>query len=343
VVVKLIEHQQNSLLAICIPTYNHAEPLRKCLEGLIPQTSKYNIPIYISDNASMDNTKEVIAQFKKEYPFLFYKRNPENLGVDINMLNAVHMASTKYVWALGARRIILPSILEKIYDILSKENLDLLILNDLNPTFFVPKTQAYNSAHKVFRDLNRNLTGLGFQILPKEAWDIEIAKKYSNTDWTVFGIALEYIANKSDLKAYFLSEPVATSSGASKWLPRTYQIWTSWKKVVKSLPSFYSDEEKEFIIQKSVNYFFGGKNFNLIERRSQGIYNAKVFEELRQDLIYYGKISPTVAYVIAKFPTLPLKLYYRTYAFARTFARLFIHQNAALNPNTRHAKRLTYA
>jgi abequosyltransferase len=340
--VKLIEHQQNSLLAICIPTYNHAEPLRKGLESLIAQASKRNIPIYVSDNASTDNTKEVIAHFKKEYPFLFYKRNPENLGVDVNMINAVNMASTKYVWALGARRIILPEMLEKIYDTLSKENLDLLVLNDLNPTFYVPKTQEFDSAHKVFRDLNRNLTGLGFQILPKDAWSIEVAKKYCETDWTVFGIALEYIANKTNLKAYFLSEPCATSSGASKWLPRTYQIWKSWKKVVRALPSFYSDEEKEFVIQKSVNYFFGGKNFNLIERRSQGIYNAKVFEELRQDFVYYGKISPTFAYVIAKFPTFPLKLYYRTYALARTFARLFIHQNAALNPNTRNAKRLAY-
>jgi abequosyltransferase len=330
------------LLSICIPTYNHAEPLRKCLESIIPQASKLNIPIYISDNASTDNTKEVISSFKKEYPFLFYKRNTENLGVDVNMINAVYMATTKYIWALGARRIILPGMLEKIYDVLSKENLDLLVLNDLNPTFFVPKTGSYDSAHKIFRVLNRNLTGLGFQILPKDAWNIEVAKKYSATDWTVFGIALEYIANKRAIKAYFIAEPVATSSGASKWLPRTYQIWKSWKKVVMSLPSFYSSDEKEFVIEKSVNYFFGGKNFNLIERRAQGIYNAEVFEDIRQDLDNYGKISPTYAYVVAKFPTLPLKLYYRTYALTRTFARLFIHQNAALNPNTRHAKRLTY-
>jgi abequosyltransferase len=331
------------LLSICIPTYNHAEPLIKCLESLIPQASKYNIPIYVSDNASTDSTIHVINRFKKEYMLLFYKRNSKNLGVDVNMVKAVNMASTKYVWALGARRIILPGMIDKIYAALSEQNLDLLILNDLNPIFYVPKTQAYHSAIKIFHELNRNLTGLGFQIMPKEAWNPEVIKKYGETDWTVFGVSLEYIANKTNLKAYFIAEPCAASSGASKWLPRTYQIWTSWKKVVRSLPSVYSDAEKEFVIEKSANYFFGGNNFNLIERRSQGIYNVKVFEELRQDLVYYGRMSPTFAYVIAKFPAFLLKFYYITYSMARKTVRLFIRQKSAINPKNNPKSRLAYA
>ena len=110
------------------------------------------------------------------------------MGVDQNIVSAVHIASSKYVWALGARRIILPEMLEKIYKILSQSNLDLLVLNDLNPTFSVPESKAYHSAHHVFRELNRNLTGLGFQVLPLEAWKLEVAKKYAGTDWTVFGV-----------------------------------------------------------------------------------------------------------------------------------------------------------
>ena len=317
--------------------------MKKCLESLIPQARKYNIPIYVSDNASTDNTTEMLDHFKKNYPYLYSKTNSKNMGVDKNMVSAVHMASSRYVWALGARRIILPGVVDKIYNILNQNTLDLLILNDLNPTFSAPKSDTYSSAHDIFRELNRNLTGLGFQILPLEAWKTEVAEKYAETDWTVFGVALEYIANKNNLNAFFLSEPIATASGESKWIPRTFQIWTSWKKVINSLPYFYSDAEKECVIQKSVNYFFGGRGFNLIDRRAQGIYNSKIFEAYREDLVHYGKLSPTFAYVVSKFPTLPLKLYGRLYAALRTIARIFIHQNAALNPNTRRAKRITYA
>jgi len=252
------------------------------------------------------------------------------------------MASSKYVWALGARRIILPGMLERIYKILTKFNLDLLVLNDLNPTFLVPKSKVYSSAHAVFRELNRNLTGLGFQVLPLEAWKTEVTEKYDGTDWTVFGVALEFIADKKNLNAFFLSEPCATSSGSSNWIPRNFQIWTSWKKVVHSLPNFYSEDEKEFVIEKSVNYFFGGRGFNLINRRTQGIYNSKIFEAYREDFVHYGKLSPTFAYTVSKFPIFPLRLYSRLYAALRIIARKFIHQNSPLNPNTRQSKRISY-
>ena len=336
--------QKNSLLSICIPTYNHADPLRKTLESMIPQAEQHNIPIYISDNASTDETISVLESFQKNYPLLFFRSNKENLGIDQNMIDAALMASSKYVWVIGARRIILPGMLNKIYEILEKSDWDILVLNDLNPTFRVPKTQIYTSAKRVFLELSRNLTGLGFEILPAEAWRSGLLAKYAGTDWTILGLSLEYIAYKKTLNAFFLSDPVATDSGQSKWIPRCFKVWVDLKKVVRSLPEVYSAAEKERVIGYLANVVFVSKfnimtmrrSLSLVSLRSEGAYNSEVFDNLREDLTKYAGYSPTLAYAIAKLPILPVKFYFRVYDAMGGVARLFIHSRAKpINPASR--------
>jgi glycosyltransferase involved in cell wall biosynthesis len=332
-----ITSRKNDLLSICIPTYNHAEPLKKCLEAMIPQAKQYNIPIYVSDNASTDNTVEILESFKKIYPFLYFKSNNENLGVDQNIVNVARMASTKYVWTFGSRRILLLGMLSKIYKILNESDWDLLVLNDLNSTFMVPESKNYSSAEKVFRELHRNLTGLGFQILPSEAWKSKSVLKYAGTQWIIFGVALEFIANKQNVNVCFISEPCATSSGDSHWKSKYFQIWTNWKKVIYSLPKIYSDDDKELVIKNSVNYLLFVSKFTLIDLRIKHIYNSNVFNAYREDLTYYGNFSPNVAYAISRLPVTPLKLYYKFYDVTRAIARTFIHQKTPLNPTRRRS------
>ena len=313
------------------------------MESIIPQAKQYNIPIYVSDNASTDNTVEILETFEKIYPFLYFRSNNENLGVDQNMVSAALMASTKYVWVFGSRRILLPGMLSKIYEILNESDLDLLVLNDLNLTYLVPESKKYSSAEKVFRELHRNLTGLGFQILPSEAWKSEYVLKYAGTEWTIFGLTLEFIATKQNLNVFFISEPCATSSGESHWKSKFFQTWTNWKKVVYSLPEIYSDDDKELVIKNSVSYLFVSKftlmdvvsKFSLIDLRIKRIYNSNVFNAYREDLTHYGNFSPNVAYAISKLPVTPLKFYYRLHLVIRTIARTFIHQKTPLNPTTR--------
>lgn len=326
-----VESRINDLLSICIPTFNHAEPLRRTLEAMVPQAQQHNIPIYISDNASKDNTREIVESFQKIYPYIYYRSNKENLGIDQNMIIAARMASSKYVWTIGARRILLPGMLDKVYQLLSERKLDILILNDLNNTFIVPKSQPYDTPQRVFRELARNLTGLGFQVLPAEAWKRKDLAKWNVTEWTIVGLALEFIADKEKLNAYFLADPVATSSGPSHWRPKFFQIWTYWKHVIRSLPAVYSDEDKEFVIKNSVRYLFASE-FTLLQLRIEHIYNAKVFKERRDDIVHDAGISPTVAYVISRLPITLLKLYFRVYADLRGTARKFIHQETPLNP-----------
>jgi hypothetical protein len=275
---------------------------------------------------------------------LFFKSNNSNLGIDQNMINVAQMATSKYCWVFGSRRILFPGMLDKIYSVLSQGDWDMIILNDQNPSFKVPKTGEYRSAQRVFRELHRNLTGVGFQIFPTETWKSQYIKKYANTEWTIFGITLEFLATRPNPKVYFLSEPCATSSGESNWKPRFFYIWHSLRKTVYNLPSsVYSMEDKEYVLEHSVDFIFVKKfgllavraRFTLVDLRLKGTYNVQVFDDFRYDLEHYSGISPTVAYLVAKTPIVVVKAYYRLYDLGRTVLRKFLKGEAPINPTQR--------
>ena len=61
----MASYQNKPLVSVCIPTYNKARYLRKSLDSIINQTYG-NLEIIISDNASPDNTEEIIKSFTDE-------------------------------------------------------------------------------------------------------------------------------------------------------------------------------------------------------------------------------------------------------------------------------------
>jgi glycosyltransferase involved in cell wall biosynthesis len=70
------------LLSICIPTYNRAEYLDKCIASIVSQKefNSEDVELVISDNASDDNTEEVVKKYKNQYKNIFYSKNKENLA-----------------------------------------------------------------------------------------------------------------------------------------------------------------------------------------------------------------------------------------------------------------------
>lgn len=72
---------QQPLLSICIPTFNRSEYLKKSIESIVCQKEFINgkVEIVISDNASTDNTENVIREFQQKYPNIYYSKNKENI------------------------------------------------------------------------------------------------------------------------------------------------------------------------------------------------------------------------------------------------------------------------
>ena len=85
---------ERPLLSICIPTYNRAEYLAKSLDSLIclPEFNTSEVEVVISDNASTDDTKQVVKNYSDKYKNIYYYRNDVNIR-DKNFPTVVQLAN----------------------------------------------------------------------------------------------------------------------------------------------------------------------------------------------------------------------------------------------------------
>lgn len=58
------------MVSICCITYNHEKFVKYALEGFLMQKTNFKYEIIIHDDASTDNTKEIIQKYKEKYPDL---------------------------------------------------------------------------------------------------------------------------------------------------------------------------------------------------------------------------------------------------------------------------------
>ena len=97
------------VLSICVPTYNRAGCLPALLDSIVEDIARLPAPwtvdtieVVVSDNASTDNTAEVISAYRTQLPHLVYVRHAENMGADRNFLAAVEAASGRWCWLMGS-------------------------------------------------------------------------------------------------------------------------------------------------------------------------------------------------------------------------------------------------
>lgn len=84
-------------LSIIIPTYNRAEYLKKCLSRVLANNYE-NLEVLVCDNASEDNTSQIINSFIDTR--LKYFKNEKNIGPERNILKLLENATGDYIFFL---------------------------------------------------------------------------------------------------------------------------------------------------------------------------------------------------------------------------------------------------
>ena len=56
------------LVSICCLTFNHEAFVRQCLDGFLMQQTSFGVEILIHDDASTDNTQNIIREYESKYP-----------------------------------------------------------------------------------------------------------------------------------------------------------------------------------------------------------------------------------------------------------------------------------
>ena len=125
----------NILLSFCIPVYNREHRIKKIIEQITSFNSD-EIEIVISDNASQDNTKEMVSKFKD--PRIKYYRNKNNVGMDANFILVIKRATGKFIFLLmDEDKVKLETIPWILSEIRKNENLSQLCgsIGDKKPRY----------------------------------------------------------------------------------------------------------------------------------------------------------------------------------------------------------------
>ena len=117
------------LLTIAIPTYGRAPFLRELLACLRLQLKDQpTVELLISDNASPDETAEVVREFERNGLELRYICNEINIGPDANFLQCFEQAAGRYVWVFGDDDLILDGGLSTVVKLLEQESPDYMFV-----------------------------------------------------------------------------------------------------------------------------------------------------------------------------------------------------------------------
>jgi len=305
----------NDLFSICIPTYNRAVILRNGLDHLIPLASRWDIPILISDNASTDDTENVVAQAKARYPFVLWHRNAENIGMDGNFEVVLRLAHTQYAWLLGDDDRIHQSALENILRRLTATSCDLLLLNGGSSNAKRGRVtgnyaQIYHDPQAFLSDLGWHATWISSLVISTRLIASLNFKKYLGSYFSHFGSLFEALAKMPEVKIQWYEKSCYYPSPSAKfsWAPLALEIFADkWTKVVLSLPDSYSPITKQVCMlshSRNTNLFSATGLLNL---RAQGAINRANIKEYRDSLAFVTDTDQRLAMLIASLPVWVLK------------------------------------
>lgn len=269
-------------LSLVIPTYNRADFLDESLRRHLPLLAKASISVHISDNASSDQTAFVVKKHQKNYPFLHYHCNTENLGADRNFEIALSLPKSKYIWLLGDTSTFDSDGFDKIVSLSQlKESFDVIILNDAGRAKNM-SNGIISDRNILLRDLGWHMTQMSTLIYSSSLLKSANFRRYRDTNFIQTGIIFEYLAYQPDISVWCLPDVNIRGfkvEGIEKkgWQSETFEIWMRrWPNFVMSLPAIYDLENKQHTI-KMHNRFAKVFSFSkLLRLRANGILTFRV-------------------------------------------------------------------
>jgi glycosyltransferase involved in cell wall biosynthesis len=156
-------------LSVILPNHNHARYLPRCLEAIFTQSVQPREVIVI-DDASTDNSRDVLANFAKRHPTLRILCNERNCGVVPTMNRGLQLVTSRFLASAAADDYILPGFYEKSLSLLERHpEAGLSFANDafqfgehgrMQPNYCGwPETPAFYDAEGICRYLRHTIAG----------------------------------------------------------------------------------------------------------------------------------------------------------------------------------------
>ncbi len=191
-----------SLFSILIPTWNRSEYLTFALSSAISQTFK-DIEVIVSDNASEDNTKQVVERFSDSR--IKYFRTKHIISAGENFNNTFFNSTGEYFILMGDDDYLLPHYLEEIYKCLSKNSdAEVFLSKTAEFDYRTKMLQIYSGANNSFREVERKkIIERYFNFIPNPhnptmaCFSKQLAEKVCKNGELYYGPFPDYLGNFS--------------------------------------------------------------------------------------------------------------------------------------------------
>lgn len=277
---------EKPLIGFGIITYNRDYLLDYVLEDLIDAIGNINIPIYIFDNCSEDQTALVYEKYRKRYENLYYKCHSKNTGSDSNFAYALTHINAKYIWMLTDGARISAQSIKNAIRILEKDEYQIVVTGAINRTEALSST-IFHDKDDLLETLGWHMTHLGSLIYNQQIVSDFNYGRYIGSRFLQTGIIFEYLA-QHETNVYFENSIKVDTYPLCKrghWDNKTVEIFAKdWFAFIMSLPVQYKVESKYVCIRKhdENTHIFG--LVNLASLRSAKAINYRKIKKYRKIL-----------------------------------------------------------
>jgi len=106
-------------ISVIMGSYNYAHYLPKALDAICNQSLE-PAEVIIVDDASSDNSVEIIKEYQKKYPFIRLEQNEKNQGIIKTANYAIRLTTSEYVVFCAADDEVMPDFFKKSVEMLEK-------------------------------------------------------------------------------------------------------------------------------------------------------------------------------------------------------------------------------
>ncbi len=121
-------------VSVIIPVYNAENTLKRCIDSVINQTLGFeNIELILYDDASTDNSREIILEYANQYSNIIPILSDKGSGGPSHGRNeSIKIATADYIMFMDNDDEYELDICEKLYNEIKNENADLVTCNHIN-------------------------------------------------------------------------------------------------------------------------------------------------------------------------------------------------------------------
>ncbi len=246
------------LLSIVVPTYNRSDYIDFFLEIHIPLLEQYSIAIYVSDNASTDDTVNVLKKWQQRYEHLHWQTLGKNIHEGVqNYEKALTMSTAKYTWLIGDSYEIPAISFSIVLEFLKKAKTpcQFIVVDHGGQPSDLPE-KLYKDPNEALEDLSWIMGCVGSTIYHNSVITEQFFQKerIQNRPCAFCHVSfiLKYMTNQNVCLYWKPSAKIVTLKTRQRrygWGDTFFElVFEDWPLTIKSLPFQFTDKSKQIAI-----------------------------------------------------------------------------------------------